>query len=61
VGSVFLINVPGDHRRGIAAAIMVPESRNPNAGKIDYVGVLLSIAALCRWCTGSSRGDGDSC
>jgi predicted MFS family arabinose efflux permease len=30
----------------IAAAILVPESRNSEAGGIDYVGVLLSIAGL---------------
>jgi predicted MFS family arabinose efflux permease len=31
---------------GIAAFILVPESRNAKAGRIDYVGVLLSIAGL---------------
>src|SRR6266853_6467765 len=45
-GSVFLINVPVTVIGAIAAAILVPESRNPEAGKIDYVGVLLSIAGL---------------
>jgi EmrB/QacA subfamily drug resistance transporter len=45
-GSVFLINVPVTAAGAIAAAILVPESRNPEAGRIDYVGVLLSIAGL---------------
>jgi MFS family permease len=45
-GSVFLINVPVTVLGAIAAAILVPESRNHEAGGIDYVGVLLSIAGL---------------
>src|SRR6202451_3301900 len=45
-GSVFLINVPVTVLGAIAVAILVPESRNRAAGRIDYVGVLLSIAGL---------------
>jgi len=45
-GSVFLINVPVTIIGAIAAAILVPESRNREAGGIDYVGVLLSIVGL---------------
>ena len=45
-GSVFLINVPVTILGAIAVAILVPESRNREAGGIDYVGVLLSIAGL---------------
>jgi Arabinose efflux permease len=45
-GSVFLINVPVTAVGIVAAAILVPESRNREAGGIDYVGVLLSIAGL---------------
>src|SRR6266705_1413186 len=45
-GSVFLINVPVTVLGAIAAAILVPESRNREAGRIDYVGVLLSIVGL---------------
>ncbi|MGD0067665.1 MAG: MFS transporter, partial [Streptosporangiaceae bacterium] len=60
-GSVFLINVPVTVIGGIAAAIMVPESRNPDAGKIDYIGVLLSIAGLVSLVYGIVQGgDGDS-
>jgi len=45
-GSVFLINVPVTILGVIAVAVLVPESRNPEAGRIDYVGVLLSIVGL---------------
>jgi EmrB/QacA subfamily drug resistance transporter len=45
-GSVFLINVPVTVIGAIAAAVLVPESRNRGAGRIDYVGVLLSIVGL---------------
>ena len=55
-GSVFLINVPVTVIGIIAAAILVPESRNPAAGKIDYVGVLLSIAGLVSLVYGIVQG-----
>jgi DHA2 family multidrug resistance protein-like MFS transporter len=45
-GSVFLINVPVTAAGVLAAAVLVPESRNHEAGGIDYAGVLLSIAGL---------------
>jgi EmrB/QacA subfamily drug resistance transporter len=45
-GSVFLINVPVTIFGVIAAFFLVPESKNSEAGGIDYVGVLLSIAGL---------------
>src|SRR5487761_284536 len=45
-GSVFLINVPVTAAGAIAALILVPESRNPAPGRIDYVGVLASILGL---------------
>jgi EmrB/QacA subfamily drug resistance transporter len=45
-GSVFLINVPLT-AIGIAAIVaLVPESRSPSPGRIDALGVLLSIAGL---------------
>jgi MFS transporter, DHA2 family, multidrug resistance protein len=45
-GSVFLINVP-IVIFGIAAIIgMVPDSRDPRPGRIDFAGVLLSVAGL---------------
>ena len=45
-GSVFLINVPVTAIGVAAIAVLVPESRNPDPGRIDYLGVLLSIAGL---------------
>ena len=45
-GSVFLINVPIVIVGVVAALILVPESRDPKPGKLDVVGVLLSIAGL---------------
>ncbi|XRQ03349.1 MFS transporter [Actinomadura welshii] len=55
-GSVFLINVPV-----IAAAIalmvfLVPESRNPQPGRLDPVGVLLSVIGLVVLSYGIIRG-----
>ena len=45
-GSVFLINIPVTIFGAVAAAILIPESRNRAAGGIDYAGVLLSIVGL---------------
>ncbi|MCO5996427.1 MFS transporter [Actinoallomurus rhizosphaericola] len=45
-GSVFLINVPVVIAGVIGIALLVPESRNPIRAKIDFGGVLLSIAGL---------------
>ena len=45
-GSVFLINVPLTAVGVIAIAFLVPESKSIVPGKIDYLGVLLSIAGL---------------
>jgi MFS transporter, DHA2 family, multidrug resistance protein len=45
-GSVFLINVPIIAAGVALVAILVPESRNPQPGRIDLTGVLLSIAGL---------------
>src|SRR5690348_5892841 len=58
-GSVFLINVPVTVVGIAAAAVLVPESRNREAGGIDYVGVLLSIAGLVLLVYGIVEG-GDS-
>lgn len=45
-GSVFLINVPVVII-GVAGILwLVPESKNPNPGKLDPIGVLLSIIGL---------------
>src|SRR5450755_4350217 len=45
-GSVFLINVPLTAVGVAAIMLIVPESKSPNPGKIDYLGVVMSIAGL---------------
>jgi EmrB/QacA subfamily drug resistance transporter len=45
-GSVFLINVPLTAAGVVAIFFLVPESKSPSAGRVDYLGVLLSIAGL---------------
>jgi EmrB/QacA subfamily drug resistance transporter len=45
-GSVFLINVPVTVIGVVAVMALVPESRNPAPGKIDFLGVLASIVGL---------------
>ena len=45
-GSVFLINVPVVGLGVVLVALLVPESRDPNPGRIDALGVLLSVVGL---------------
>lgn len=45
-GSVFLINIPIVAVALVAGHFLVPESRNTNHGAFDFVGVILSIAAI---------------
>ena len=45
-GSVFLINVPVAAAGVVLVLALVPESRDPRPGRIDIVGVLLSIIGL---------------
>lgn len=45
-GSVFLINVPVVLIGLVAVAVLVPDSRDPKPGRIDVVGVLLSVIGL---------------
>jgi EmrB/QacA subfamily drug resistance transporter len=45
-GSVFLINVPIVAVGALLVLLIVPESRNPDPGKVDLLGVLASIAGL---------------
>jgi EmrB/QacA subfamily drug resistance transporter len=45
-GSVFLINVPVTVIGAAAVLALVPESRNPAPGKIDFVGVIASVVGL---------------
>ena len=44
--SVFWVNVPIAVAAIVATALWVPESRNPNVGRLDVVGVLGSVAAI---------------
>jgi len=55
-GSVFLINVPIIAGGVVAVLLVVPESRNPNPGRIDVVGVMLSIAGLVALVYGIIQG-----
>ncbi|GAA2600840.1 MFS transporter [Winogradskya consettensis] len=45
-GSVFLINVPVVIVGIVLLFVLVPESRDPKPGRIDFVGVLLSVIGL---------------
>ncbi|MCF6521885.1 MFS transporter [Streptomyces sp. JJ36] len=45
-GSVFLVNVPVVALALVAMALLVPDSRDPRPGRLDPVGVLLSVAGL---------------
>lgn len=45
-GSVFLINVPIITVGLVLVLVFVPESRDPNPGRLDLVGVLLSVTGL---------------
>jgi EmrB/QacA subfamily drug resistance transporter len=58
-GSVFLINVPVVIGGIAAVRLLVPESRDPAPGRVDVVGVLLSVAGLATFVYGIITG-GDS-
>jgi EmrB/QacA subfamily drug resistance transporter len=45
-GSVFLVNVPVVATGLLAMVLVVPDSRDPRPGRLDPLGVLLSIAGL---------------
>ncbi|MGW5673324.1 MFS transporter, partial [Micromonospora sp. NPDC003776] len=45
-GSVFLINVPVVVLGVVLVAALVPESRDPKPGRVDLLGVLLSVVGL---------------
>ncbi|MFJ9771661.1 DHA2 family efflux MFS transporter permease subunit [Kitasatospora sp. NPDC101157] len=55
-GSVFLINVPIVIVAVIAMAILVPESKDPDPGALDPIGVLLSIVGLVALIYGIIKG-----
>ena len=45
-GAIFLINVPIVLVAVIAAVVLLPESRDPSAQRVDVIGALLSVAGL---------------
>ncbi|MFE5375751.1 MFS transporter [Streptomyces mirabilis] len=55
-GSVFLVNVPIVVVALVAMGAIVPDSKNPKPGKLDPVGVLLSIVALVSLIYGIIKG-----
>ncbi|WP_406093383.1 MFS transporter [Kitasatospora purpeofusca] len=55
-GSVFLVNVPIVIVAVIAMALLVPESKDPSPGRMDPVGVLLSIIGLVALIYGIIKG-----
>ncbi|MCW2496108.1 MFS transporter [Jatrophihabitans sp.] len=55
-GSIFLVNVPIVIVGVIAIFILVPESKNPNPGRPDPSGVLLSMVALVTLVYGVIQG-----
>ncbi|CAG6395432.1 MFS transporter [Streptomyces cocklensis] len=55
-GSVFLVNVPVVIAGLIAMFVLVPDSRDPRPGRLDPVGVLLSMAGLVLLIYGIIKG-----
>ncbi|MFJ4904963.1 MFS transporter [Streptomyces sp. NPDC093249] len=55
-GSIFLINVPVVLLALALMAWLVPDSRDPNPGKVDIPGVLLSVVGLVLLVYGIIRG-----
>jgi EmrB/QacA subfamily drug resistance transporter len=55
-GSVFLVNVPIVVVAVLAMGALVPDSRDPSPGRVDPVGVLLSIAGLVLLVYGIIKG-----
>ena len=59
-GSIFLVNVPVVLIGLVAVLLVVPESKDPNPGRVDPLGVLLSIAGLVLLVFGIIRGGQDN-
>ncbi|MGW2542043.1 MFS transporter [Kitasatospora sp. NPDC001574] len=55
-GSVFLINVPVVIVALVAMVLLVPESKDPKPGRLDPIGVLLSIIGLVALIYGIIKG-----
>lgn len=55
-GSIFLVNVPVVVIALIAMAVLVPDSRDPKPGRLDPIGVVLSVIGLVLLVYGIIRG-----
>ncbi|MEE1738446.1 MFS transporter [Streptomyces sp. BE147] len=55
-GSIFLVNVPVVVVALVAMVLLVPDSRDPRPGKVDPLGVVLSIVGLVLLVYGIIRG-----
>ncbi|WP_069172569.1 MFS transporter [Streptomyces griseus] len=55
-GSIFLVNVPVAVVALIAMVLLVPDSRDPEPGRVDPLGVVLSIVGLVLLVYGIIRG-----
>ncbi|MFI6102629.1 MFS transporter [Streptomyces sp. NPDC051310] len=55
-GSIFLVNVPVVAVALIAMVLLVPDSRDPNPGRLDPLGVVLSVVGLVLLVYGIIRG-----
>ena len=55
-GSVFLVNVPIVVVALVAMVLIVPDSKDPNPGRLDPIGVLLSIVGLVALIYGIIKG-----
>ncbi|NUK11428.1 MFS transporter [Streptomyces lunaelactis] len=55
-GSIFLVNVPIVIIALIAMILLVPDSKDPNPGRIDPLGVVLSVVGLVLLVYGIIRG-----
>ncbi|MEW1776461.1 MFS transporter [Streptomyces sp. NPDC086777] len=55
-GSVFLVNVPIVVAAMIAMVVIVPDSKDPRPGRLDPIGVLLSITGLAVLVYGIIKG-----
>nr|WP_244984023.1 MFS transporter [Actinomadura citrea] len=63
-GSIFLVNVPVVLVGGVAVALLLPETRDPSAPRVDGAGSLLSMAGIVALVYGvieaPARGWGDA-
>jgi EmrB/QacA subfamily drug resistance transporter len=58
-GSIFLINVPVVAVGALAVALLLPESRDPSAPRVDVLGSILSMGGLASLVYGVTEGPSD--